>query len=316
MPVETKVPGAYPEGKKAEDPQTGDEKIISEVRNLKEAYILYSPLTNMPYVECEEENYNDQIRLYQKKTEAEEAGKELEEKGIRTAVRELKTVEVQVPVNPDRPDGEKKRLYLNQVRQQLSTLPFMGVNAVCYKPERRKAQSLELAGLLPEDYEKKINGNGMYQPNLQLTGLYLMQEARRKKEYVDMKNLQALDEEFSSNLVRAKLFLAVLPPAGQEKEQKIDLKKCQLPYLKHQNGDTFFPVFTDLWEFQKYVQGKKNLRPIQVPFPEIGKFWVKDAKAYMVNPMGFSLPVTREMIPRILEKFGVGEKPDQTSKEE
>ena len=108
MPVETKVPGAYPEGKKAEDPQTGDEKIISEVRNLKEAYILYSPLTNMPYVECEEENYNDQIRLYQKKTEAEEAGKELEEKGIRTAVRELKTVEVQVPVNPDRPDGEKK----------------------------------------------------------------------------------------------------------------------------------------------------------------------------------------------------------------
>ena len=67
MPVETKVPGAYPEGKKAEDPQTGDEKIISEVRNLKEAYILYSPLTNMPYVECEEENYNDQIRLYQKR---------------------------------------------------------------------------------------------------------------------------------------------------------------------------------------------------------------------------------------------------------
>ena len=36
----------------------------------------------------------------------------------------------------------------------------------------------------------------------------------------------------------------------------------------------------------------------------------------MVKPMGFSLPVTREMIPRILEKFGVGEKPDQASKEE
>lgn len=311
MPVETKASGAYPEGKKAEDPKIGDEKMISGVRNLKEAYILYSPLTNMPFVECEEENYNDQIRLYQKKAEAETAGKELEEKGIRVTVRELKTVEVQVPVKPDRPDGEKKRLYLNQVRQQLSTLPFMGVNAVCYKPEGQKAQSLELSGLLPEDYEKKIVENGTYQPNLQLTGLYLMQEARRKKEYVDMKNLQALDEEFSSNLVRSKLFLAVLPPAGQEKEQKIDLKKCQLPYLKHQNGDTFFPVFTDIWEFQKYVQGKKNLRLIQVPFPEITKFWVKDAKAYMVNPMGFSLPVTREMIPRILEKFGVGEKPGE-----
>lgn len=281
----------------------------AEVHNLKEACMLYSPLTNMPFVECEEENYNDQIFLYQKKTEAEAAGKALEEKGIRVIVRELKTVELQVPVRPDRPDGEKKRIYLNQVRQQLSTLPFMGVNAVCYKPEGREPQQLELAGLLPEEYKKKIENNQMYQPNLQLTGLYLMQEARRKKEYVDRKNLQELDEEFSSNLVKSRLFLAVRPPEGQEKEQKIDLKKCQLPYLKHQNGEIFFPVFTDIWEFQKYTQGKKDLRPIQVPFPEIVRFWVRDAKAYMINPMGFSLPVTKEMIPRILERFGVSEKP-------
>lgn len=55
------------------------------------------------------------------------------------------------------------------------------------------------------------------------------------------------------------------------------------------------------------MQGKKNLRPIQFPFKELGRFWVKDAKAYMVNPMGFSLPVTKEMIPRILERFGADE---------
>ena len=35
------------------------------------------------------------------------------------------------------------------------------------------------------------------------------------------------------------------------------------------------------------------------------KFWVEDAKAYMLNPMGFSLPLAKEMVPKILEKFGV-----------
>ena len=132
---------------------------------------------------------------------------------------------------------------------------------------------------------------------------------RSKKEYVDRKQLQALDEEFSSNLVKSGLFLAVLPPEGQEKEEKIDLKQCQLPYLRHQNGDCFFPVFTDIWEFQKYSKGKKELRPIRMPFAQLTNFWVKDAQAYMINPMGYSIPITREMIPRILERFGVSKNP-------
>ncbi len=280
-----------------------------EVKALKEACVLHSPLTNMPYVECEQKDFNDQVRLYEVKTEAEEALKELEKQGIRVTVQELKTVEVRLPVNAKQPEGEKKNLYLNQVRQLLSTLPYMGVNAVGYKPKGKKLQTVELAGLLPEELQKKVNTSSLYQPNLQLTGLYLMQEARRKKEYVDVKQLHAMDEEFCSNLVKSRLFLGVVPPEGQEEEQKFDLTQCQIPYIRHQNGDRFLPVFTDIWEFQKYIQGKKNLRPIQVPFPEIGRFWVKDAKAYMINPMGFSLPVTKEMIPKMLDRFGVKENP-------
>lgn len=280
-----------------------------EVKGLKEAYVLFSPLTNMPYVECEEENYNDQVRLYETKEKADAAVEELEDQGIRVTVRELKTVEVLVPVKGDKPEGEKRKMYLNQVRQHLGILPFLGINAVCYQPADGEARTVELSEVLPEDFEKKVGNNSFYQPNLQLTGLYLMQEARRKKEYVNMKHLQELDEEFSSNLVRSRLFLAVLPPEGKEKSEKLDLKECRLPYLKHQNGDIFFPAFTDVWEFQKYVQGKKNLRPIQIPFRELSKFWVKDAKAYMINPMGFSLPMSREMLPKLIEKFGVSENP-------
>lgn len=277
--------------------------MVSEIKELKEAYALFSPLTNMPYVECEEETYNDQAFLYAKKEEAEAAVAAYEQKGIRVTVKELKTVELKMQAASEK--QEDKRIYLNQVRQHLSTLPMMGINAVCYQPAGKKAKSIEVSEILPEGFDKKITDNPFYQPNLQLTGMYLMQEARRKKEYVDRKQLQEMDEEFSSNLVKGRLVMAVVPPEGKEKEQQLNLKECKLPYLKHQSGDSFFPVFTDLWEFQKYAQRRKDLRPIQIPFAEISKFWIDGAKAYMINPMGFSLPLAREMVPKIIERFGV-----------
>lgn len=277
--------------------------MVSEIKELKEAYALFSPLTNMPYVECEEETYNDQAFLYAKKEEAEAAVAAYEQKGIRVTVKELKTVELKMQAASEK--QEDKRIYLNQVRQYLSTLPMMGINAVYYQSAGKKAKSIEVSEILPEGFDKKITDNPFYQPNLQLTGMYLMQEARRKKEYVDRKQLQEMDEEFSSNLVKGRLVMAVVPPKGKEKEQQLNLKECKLPYLKHQSGDSFFPVFTDLWEFQKYAQRRKDLRPIQIPFAEISKFWIDGAKAYMINPMGFSLPLAREMVPKIIERFGV-----------
>ncbi|MBS6396094.1 MAG: SseB family protein [Clostridiales bacterium] len=281
-----------------------DHTIAKEITELKEAYALFSPLTNMPYTECEPENYWDQVLMYASREDADAAVKEYEEKGIRTAVREFKTLEVYVPVNPAKPEGEKKKMYLNQVRQHLGVLPFMGVNAVGYKPAGAAMVTIELTEILPKGFEKKVEENGFYQPTLQLTGVYLMQEARRKKEFVDMKHIQELDEEFSSNLVKSRLFIAVLPPEGHEKDPQLNLKECRMPYLKHQNGEKYFPVFSDVWEFQKYAQNNKTLRPIQVPFRDLPKFWVKDAQAYMMNPMGISVPLKQEMIPKLMERFG------------
>ena len=46
---------------------TADKKTVAEkVQDLKEAYALISPLTNLPYVECEQENFFDQVLLYEK----------------------------------------------------------------------------------------------------------------------------------------------------------------------------------------------------------------------------------------------------------
>lgn len=78
---------------------------VNAVNNLKEAYAFISILTNMPYAECEEVDYNDQVHLFEQKEAAEKMQKELEEQGIRVRILELKTVEVQVPANPKEPEG-------------------------------------------------------------------------------------------------------------------------------------------------------------------------------------------------------------------
>ncbi|MCD8097059.1 MAG: SseB family protein [Lachnospiraceae bacterium] len=286
------------------------------VKNLKEAYTLVSPLTNMPYVECEKENYNDRTLLFASKATADRTAADYEDDGVRVNVKELRTVEIYAPVKGETAEPQRKKLYLNQVRQHLGILPFIGTNEVYYYPADGDAYAVPLRDLLPEGFEKKVAENPLYQPNLQLTGLYLMQEARRKKEWVDQRQLQALDEEFSSNLAKSRLFIALIPPEGKEKEQKLDLKECRLPYLKHQNGQTYFPLFTDVWEFQKYTKGKKNIRSIQVPFQDVLKFRSKDVGAYMLNPLGFSLPLSTEMIPRILQRFGVESGPAKTTKPE
>lgn len=277
------------------------EEIIKEARDLKEGYVLLSPLTNLPYMECEEEEFNDQVYLYADQAEAEAAVEAFKENDIRVVMHRLQTVEVQLPAKA----GEApKKTYLNQLHQHFGILSYIGCNAVVYKPAGKEAQTIWLDDLLPEGFEEKVDKNAFYQPTLQLTGLYLMQEARKHKEKVDRKHLQELDEEFSANLAKSHLFLSVLPPKGHEKDEKLDLKECQMPYLRHQNGEIYFPLFTDVWEFQKYARGKQGLRLMQMPFQAVQNFWVKDAKAYMINPMGFAIPLTKELIPKLLERFG------------
>ena len=84
---------------------TADKKTVAEkVQDLKEAYALISPLTNLPYVECEQENFFDQVLLYETKEDAEAAAKVYGEKGIRVLVRDLKTLELELPVKPEVPD--------------------------------------------------------------------------------------------------------------------------------------------------------------------------------------------------------------------
>ena len=52
-------------------------------------------------------------------------------------------------------------------------------------------------------------------------------------------------------------------------------------------------------EFDKFARGKK-LRAAKVPFAKLPGLLIKQARAFVINPMGFNLILDREQLGRIL----------------
>ena len=77
-----------------------------------------------------------------------------------------------------------------------------------------------------------------------------------------------------------------------------------MPYLKHQSGSILQPVFTDLWEFEKF-RGKssRKLQPLTVPLKGLLPAMIKEARGYALNPSGFNLVLLKEKI-ELLAKQG------------
>ena len=54
-------------------------------------------------------------------------------------------------------------------------------------------------------------------------------------------------------------------------------------------------------EFEKFAKGKK-LRAAKVPFAKLSEVLIQQAKALVINPMGFNLILDRTQLDKILGK--------------
>ncbi len=71
-----------------------------------------------------------------------------------------------------------------------------------------------------------------------------------------------------------------------------DPTKVNIPYLKNKQGIFFSRLFTDVMEFDKFARGKK-LQAAKVPFAKLPGLIINQAKAFVINPMGFNLILDR-----------------------
>ena len=237
---------------------------LGRLRTNEEVFILFSKCTNMPYVYCDPETYNDQIYVYEQETDAREGAKRL----VEGKIQPVQVVKL------------KKEQFLSFY----SSLYLAGINAMVVNDGTDRELEIQLEELvrrpdytnLPKDKVKVEN------PQLHLTALYFMQMLRKGEKPELTQELKELEEEMMVNLRKGTFVVPV------QEDRKV-------PFAKMKNGDSYQPIFTDVAEFNKF-NIKKEFRGAVVPFANLYKILIEQSKGFVINPLGFHLVVVREQV--------------------
>lgn len=256
---------------------------VKKLQKLDGFFTLFSPLTRMPYLACDEETFDDQVYIFA----TEEAGKafaaELNSKQTPAAV-------LKVPQK--------------QMAGFLSSLYSLDINMVIFQDDSGTVR-LELEELVKRpDMEKLANEKiPLMNPQLTLTMIYFLQELRRPVKH-DMHHLQELEEEMIANLKKSRFILTVEPiNAGEAGEPvKLDSKNIKIPLIKTKDGDIYQPLFSDFSEFRKSAgPNAPRLRMSNLELSQLPRFLIKESKGFVINPAGVNLVLTGEQLNRILQ---------------
>ena len=250
-----------------------EQDAIKELQTRETIFVAYSQATKLPYVICDEESFNDQVWVFATEEEIKAFGqKKLQDKILLMGMKYE---------NKDFP-----RFY--------GTLYAIGVNSVVWVDGENQIE-VDLAKIARQADSSKLEPSKqpLFNSTLQLSGIYFMQELRRpiKKEERTV-NLREMEEELIVNLKKSEFLVAMATDPE-------DPNKVNIPYLKNKDGDILQPAFTDVMEFDKFARGKK-LRAAKVPFAKLPGLIIKQAKGFVINPMGFNLILDRVQLGKIL----------------
>jgi len=260
---------------------------IKKLEQFENCFALISQLTHMPYVECDEESGNDCVFLFSEEEKAKEAA---------AAYLDKKAVRVNVAKIPKA-----------NIKGFISSLYGLGINMVVLEEDENVEMPLELLAPPPDKKTLQNTKIPTINPDVQLTTLYFLQEARRKiiRSDDEKKKLREMEEEMAVNLFRSLFILAV--DNTTEPETLPDGKKnYKLPMVKTQDGSSFVPVYTDMPEFQKMNARFRDMkfRLLPVPYQDLIRFVPAQAKGVVINPAGFDLVLTKEALQKLSEMYG------------
>ena len=248
------------------------QQAIKELQTRDNFYVAYSQYTKLPYVVCDEESFNDQVRVFASEEEIKAYGQEL-----------LKDKILIMGMRYNRADYPK--FY--------GLLYSIGVNSVVWV-NGKDSLEVELSDIAKRADMSKVEESKrpLYNESFQLSAIYFMQELRKplKKEERTV-NLRELEEEVLANLRRSDFLVAM--DVNPE-----DPSKMNIPYLKNKEDQILQPVFSDVVELSKFTRGKK-LRIMKIPFAKLTDILMEQAYAFSFNPMGVNLILTKEQMQRI-----------------
>ena len=265
--------------------------MIKRLEGFETLFVLFSAATHSPFVECDEDTMDDQVYV----CTSEEGAKECAER-----YRADK-----LAVQPARLPGKAAKAFF-------TSLYLFGVTAVILRdegaPVRIALDQLAKSPDLEKMKQAKVPGAN---PELQLTGMYFMQELSRpvERNAEEKKHLRELEEEMAHNLLHARLIISVDVSAVKgpwnpaDPEQR---KLVRVPMIRHKNGKNYQPVYTDISEFQKFNQNNKNakLQVLVVTYDRLAGLLVKEAEGVAFNPGGFNLVLNRAQMQQMAKRYG------------
>lgn len=256
--------------------------LIRSIQKKENIIVAYCAYTNMPFVTCDPETFNDQVWIFDTNEQLQDFAKPYTEKKIL-----LKGLQ-----------------YPNKALLGFfSMLYTIGVNELVFVTEAGK-ETLELEELVRKpDYSKlPQQQQPVLNPELQLTGLYFMQEASRPIPNEE-KDLKDLEEELAANMVKAKYIVPIELLEGPESDaEKLKNRKYRLPILKNKKEEVFQPIFTDPTEMAKFNRENK-FKALVMPFANLSKAVVTESKGFLLNPLGYHIAMPKELLNGLSKRF-------------
>ena len=258
-----------------------DASIIKRFHSMEQVHVLFSVATNMPFVTCDKETYNDQIWIFPDS----DMLKQYAEK-----YRELK-----IPLG----DIIIKKEFLGDFFMDLHSI---GINEIvfCENGKEHKLVFSEFVKIpdfskLPKQQQPLMN------PELQLSTLYFFQEIKRPGVKPNKDKLEPLAEEMYANLARARFLLPAMTKKNEENKEII-----LFPFLTDKNGKKFQPVFSDHQQYKKHLLKNKPETPprlLLVGIEELLKYQLNHVEGYMLNPDSYCHVLTKQLLNMIKEQF-------------
>lgn len=229
---------------------------LEKLRLSEAVYMILSNCSNMPYVVCDQETYDDQILLFFTEEDAKREA--------------MKLLEAHNPVQIVKLEN---RMLLNFY----TGLYAMGVNCMLVNKGMEEEVSVQLNELITRpDADKIPEGQVRIEnPEFHLTALYFTQEFRKDPAKAMTDELEKLNEEMMAHFRKGTYLVAM------DENQKV-------PALKDKEGNIYQPVFTDFSEFFKFNREKK-FRAIPVEGEKIGDILIDEAVGIVANPFGVNI---------------------------
>ena len=258
---------------------------IKKLQKLEESFVVFSPLTRMPYVACDPETFDDEIYLF------------AQEEDCRAYIKTL---------NEEKTPASALKILHSQLNVFLNSLYALDVNAVLFDDGAGKT-IIALEDLVKRPDMEKLTSSKIpvINPRLTLTMIYFLQELRRQAPH-EMAHLRELEEEMIANLVKSTFILGIETINDEENTdpEKVNIKNVRIPFVKTKEGDIYQPLYTDFSEFRKYTgqKGQKQ-RMSTLTFKQLPQFLIKQSKGYVLNPASVNLVLTADQIKRIIQDF-------------